>query len=150
MRASRWRRRAAAAGVIPRDGRAISWPATCARGSSPKLRPNPTTEDLSIMRTDLVRRGAVLLVVLLVAVVGAALAQPKGEPIKIGLLTPVTGNLARWGGYAQNGAGLAADEVNSAGGVLGRPVQIVPADSLCQPAQGVSALRRLITSDKVS
>ncbi len=102
------------------------------------------------MPTDLMRRCALLLVVALLAGVGVALAQPKGEPIKIGLLTPVTGNLARWGGYAQNGAGLAVDEINAAGGVLGRPLQVVPADSLCQPAQGVSALRRLITSDKVS
>jgi len=102
------------------------------------------------MPTDLMRRCALLLVVALLAGVGVAPAQPKGEPIKIGLLTPVTGNLARWGGYAQNGAGLATDEINAAGGVLGRPLQVVPADSLCQPAQGVSALRRLITSDKVS
>jgi len=102
------------------------------------------------MRTDLVRRCALLLVVVVLAAVGVAPAQPKGEPIKIGLLTPVTGNLARWGGYAQNGAGLAADEINAAGGVLGRPLQIVVADSLCQPAQGVSALRRLITSDKIA
>jgi branched-chain amino acid transport system substrate-binding protein len=78
------------------------------------------------------------------------LAQPKGEPIKIGLLTPMTGNLARWGGFAQNGAALAADELNTAGGVLGRPIQIVPADSQCQPAAGISGLRKLITADKVS
>ena len=101
------------------------------------------------MRTELLRRGALLLVVAVLTAAGVALAQPKGEPIKIGLLTPVTGNLARWGGYAQNGAGLAVDELNAAGGVLGRPVQIVAADSVCQPAQGVSALRRLITADKV-
>ena len=102
------------------------------------------------MRTDLVRRCTSLLVALLLAATGAAPAQPKGEPIKVGLLTPITGNLARWGGYAQNGAGLAADEVNAGGGALGRPLQIVAADSVCQPAQGVSALRRLITSDKVA
>lgn len=90
----------------------------------------------------------VTLAVLLTA--GSASAQPKGEPIKIGLLTPMTGNLARWGGFAQNGAGLAADELNAAGGVLGRPVQVVPADSQCQPALGVSALRRLITADRVA
>lgn len=102
------------------------------------------------MPTDLARRCLLLLVVALLAGVGVAPAQPKGEPIKVGLLTPVTGNLARWGGYAQNGAGLAVDELNAAGGVLGRPLQVVPADSVCQPAQGVSALRRLITSDKVS
>lgn len=100
------------------------------------------------------RRAAAFSAVLLAAVIavavgGLALAQPRGEPIRIGLLTPVTGNLARWGAYAQQGAALAADEINAAGGVLGRPIQIMTADSQCQPAQGVSALRRLITADRV-
>jgi branched-chain amino acid transport system substrate-binding protein len=102
------------------------------------------------MLTDLVRRGLLPAVLAGLALAAVAAAQPKGEPIKIGLLTPITGNLARWGGYAQNGAGLAADEINAAGGVLGRPLQVVAADSQCQPAQGVSALRRLITADKAS
>lgn len=80
---------------------------------------------------------------------GPAPAPASQEPIRIGLLTPVTGNLARWGGYAQNGSNLAADEINAAGGVLGRKIEIVPGDSQCQPAQGVSAMRKLITADKV-
>ena len=102
------------------------------------------------MLTNLSRRCAPLVALAVLALAALAPAQPKGEPIKIGLLTPVTGNLARWGGYAQNGAGLAADEINAAGGVLGRPLQVVAADSQCQPAQGVSALRRLITADKAA
>jgi branched-chain amino acid transport system substrate-binding protein len=101
------------------------------------------------MRTELTRRCALLAVLALLVTAGVAPAQPKGEPIRIGLLTPLTGSAARWGGYAQNGAGLAADELNAAGGLLGRPLTIAAADSQCQPAQGVSALRRLITSDKV-
>ena len=102
------------------------------------------------MRTDLSRRCAPLVALVVFASAALASAQPKGEPIRIGLLTPITGNLARWGGYAQNGAGLAADEINAAGGVLGRPLQVVAADSQCQPAQGVSALRRLITADRAT
>jgi branched-chain amino acid transport system substrate-binding protein len=102
------------------------------------------------MGTDAIRRCALFLVLVLLAAVGPAPAQPRGEPITVGLLAPLTGSAARWGTYAQNGAGLAADEVNAAGGVLGRPIQVVAADSQCQPAQGVSGLRRLITSDHVS
>jgi branched-chain amino acid transport system substrate-binding protein len=104
------------------------------------------------MRTELIRRGARLAgLALLLALVGTQVvpAQPKGEPIKIGLLTTLTGSAARWGGYAQNGAGLAVDELNAAGGVLGRPLQIVLADSQCQPGQGVSALRKLISDHTV-
>ncbi len=100
------------------------------------------------MQTELSRRCALLAGLALLVTAGAAPAQPKGEPIRIGLLTPLTGTAARWGGFAQNGAGLAVDELNAAGGVLGRPLQIVVADSQCQPAQGVSALRKLITADR--
>jgi branched-chain amino acid transport system substrate-binding protein len=101
------------------------------------------------MRTEPIRRCALPAVLAVLVAAGVTPAQPRGEPIKVGLLTTLTGSAARWGAYAQNGAGLAADEINAAGGLLGRPVTIVPADSQCQPAQGVSALRRLITSDKV-
>ena len=102
------------------------------------------------MRTDITRRCALLVALVLLVTAGVAPAQPKGEPLRIGLLTPLTGSAARWGGYAQGGAGLAVDELNAAGGVLGRPLAIVAADSQCQPAQGVSALRKLITADKAA
>jgi branched-chain amino acid transport system substrate-binding protein len=101
------------------------------------------------MRIEVTRCRALLAGLVLLVSFVAAPAQPKGEPIKIGLLTTLTGSAARWGGYAQNGAGLAVDELNAAGGVLGRPLTIVAADSQCQPAQGVSGLRRLITADRV-
>ena len=41
----------------------------------------------------------------------------SGEPIKIGGIWPVTGNLALLGSYQQHGATLAVDEVNASGGI---------------------------------
>jgi branched-chain amino acid transport system substrate-binding protein len=51
------------------------------------------------------------------------------EPLKIGMVAPLTGPAAEVGRYETNGAKLAAEEVNKAGGVLGRPIELVIEDS---------------------
>lgn len=76
-----------------------------------------------------------------------ALAQQ--EVIKIGLVSPNSGANARYGAFAQRGAELAAKEINDAGGIDGHSVEIIPADSVCTPVEGVSATQRLINQDKV-
>ena len=50
------------------------------------------------------------------------------EPLKIGIVAPLTGPAAESGRYQTQGAKLAADEVNKAGGVLGRPIELVIED----------------------
>jgi len=51
------------------------------------------------------------------------------EPLKIGMVTTLTGASAETGRYETQGAKLAAEEVNKAGGVLGRPIELVIEDS---------------------
>jgi branched-chain amino acid transport system substrate-binding protein len=66
---------------------------------------------------------------LLAAAVGlAALAAQAADPIKIGMVAPLTGPGAESGRFQTQGAKLAADEVNKAGGVLGRPLELVIED----------------------
>lgn len=82
----------------------------------------------------------------------AAMAMPlyaQDAPIKIGLVSPNSGANARYGAFAQRGAELAAAEINDAGGIDGRMIEIVPADSVCTPVEGVSATQRLINQDEV-
>ena len=55
-------------------------------------------------------------------------ARAQGATIKIGMCAPVTGPAAESGGYAINGAKLALDAVNKAGGVLGKQVELVIED----------------------
>ena len=50
------------------------------------------------------------------------------EPLKIGMVTPLTGAAVESGRYQTQGAKLAAEEVNKAGGVLGRPIELVIED----------------------
>src|ERR1700728_2253358 len=59
-------------------------------------------------------------------VIGSARAQ--GATIKIGMCVPVTGPAAEQGLYAQNGAKLALAAVNKAGGLLGKPAELVIED----------------------
>jgi branched-chain amino acid transport system substrate-binding protein len=53
----------------------------------------------------------------------------SAEPLKIGVLAPLTGPAAEVGRYAIQGAKLAAEEVNKTGGVLGRPIELVIEDN---------------------
>ena len=60
------------------------------------------------------------------AVIGRASAQ--GATLKIGMVLPVTGPAAEQGRYALTGAKIAVDAVNKAGGVLGKPIELVIED----------------------
>ena len=46
---------------------------------------------------------------------------------------PNTGANARDGAFAQRGAQLAAKEINEAGGITGKKIELVPGDSQCAP-----------------
>ncbi|MBP0496080.1 ABC transporter substrate-binding protein [Pararoseomonas indoligenes] len=85
---------------------------------------------------------------LLGATGATAVAQP--QPVRIGLIEPQTGPVAFDGTSVIRGARLAAEEINKAGGVLGRPLELVIADGACRPADSVAAAERLITAEKVS
>jgi len=71
---------------------------------------------------------------------GAAQAQP----IKIGITTILSGPFADRGQSEQYGAQLALDQINQAGGILGRPLEAYYADNACKPEVGLPATRRLI------
>jgi branched-chain amino acid transport system substrate-binding protein len=81
--------------------------------------------------------------------ISGASAQASGEPIKIGGMFSTTGNLAGAGTEALAGAQILIEEVNAAGGVNGRPLQIVHVDDESRPEQAVSLLKRLIQRDRV-
>jgi branched-chain amino acid transport system substrate-binding protein len=88
----------------------------------------------------------------LLAAAAVGLASPawsQGDTYKIGLISPMSGANARYGAFANKGANLAVKEINAAGGVLGRKIELVSGDSQCVPAEGVSATKRMITFDKL-
>lgn len=81
-----------------------------------------------------------------------ALAQtktPKGSPLKIGALVPLTGAGGAYGAAMRNAVLLAADEVNQAGGMNGRMIEVITADCQTNPAKAEIEARRMIEQDKV-
>jgi branched-chain amino acid transport system substrate-binding protein len=81
-----------------------------------------------------------------VLVASAAFAA---EPIKVGYLAGLTGEFAPYGIAESNAAKMAFDEINKAGGILGRQLELVVYDTKSRPEDAVNAVRRMIESDKV-
>src|ERR1700736_6344186 len=75
-------------------------------------------------------------------VLGATLAT-AAESLKIGMAAPLTGPGAFSGQLQNNGAKLAVSEVNKAGGVLGRPIELVVEDDQTTNPGAVLAFSRL-------
>ncbi len=86
---------------------------------------------------------AVVTLFLTASVAGAA------EPFKLGCITPLTGASAGAGVHIKYGIELAVEEINAAGGVAGRKVELIMVDDAGIPAQSVSAANKLIYQDNV-
>lgn len=74
----------------------------------------------------------------------------KKEPIKIGVIQPLTGPVAFDGQLVVAGARMAEEEINKRGGVLGRELKLVIEDGKNDPAESVNAAEKLITRDNVT
>lgn len=74
----------------------------------------------------------------------------SGEPpIRVGVISPLTGSWTAYGKAHLLGAVLAVDEINAAGGVLGRKMEIVVADSMTHPRIARAQAYRLIEEEGV-
>ncbi|MDI6895645.1 MAG: ABC transporter substrate-binding protein [Bacillota bacterium] len=96
------------------------------------------------------RLSAVL--VLAVFVTGVLVGCGGGaskEPIKIGVIAPLTGTCAKPGTSMKEGVELAVEEINKAGGIDGRTLQPTFEDDASVPAQSVAAAEKLTTKDEV-
>lgn len=78
------------------------------------------------------------------------LALAQGAPIRIGTLTPLTGSGGPYGPVMVKAVKAVVDEVNAAGGVLGRKIELISEDDQTNPEAAVRAARKLIDVDKVS
>jgi branched-chain amino acid transport system substrate-binding protein len=85
---------------------------------------------------------------LLMSVAGAPLAL-AADPIKIGVDTPLSGTYAPIGQQVRWGLELATKEVNAAGGIAGRQVQLIFEDEEANPSVAVQKADKLFQVDKV-
>jgi len=75
-----------------------------------------------------------------------AIVRSQSDKIKIGHLTPLTGFLGALGAYAQLGIKMAEEEINRAGGVMGRQLDVMSEDSV-NPATASTKAQRMLERD---
>lgn len=83
------------------------------------------------------------------ALLPSILGAQTSEPVRIGVLAPITGGGGPYGADIVKAAKLAADEINGIGGVLGRKIEIIAEDDETNATAAVKAARKLIDIDKV-
>jgi branched-chain amino acid transport system substrate-binding protein len=79
---------------------------------------------------------------------GANCADPGG-PIKIGVYGDLTGQTSSFGQSTRNGSQMAAEEINAAGGINGRQVQLIHEDDQGEPGKAATVVAKLINQDQV-
>ncbi len=98
---------------------------------------------------SLKRRSLLLSTAALAALALAGTAAAQNNPIKLGVLFPMTGVGAPTGVASEVGLKMALADVNKAGGILGRQVTYVLYDTQYDPTQTVNLAKRQISADKV-
>ncbi len=101
---------------------------------------------MTISRRSVLKGAAAVTVSSLIPIA----ARAQGAPIKLGTLTPLTGAGGNYGPSMRKAMEWVAGEVNAAGGVLGRPVQLASEDDQTNPDAAVRAARKLIDVDRVA
>lgn len=77
-------------------------------------------------------------------------AAMAADPIRVGAVLPFSGGVELYGQQAKLGLDLAAREINAAGGILGRPLEVIYADDKTRPASAESAMRAMVDSGVVA
>jgi len=80
-------------------------------------------------------------------IVGGPVSADEG--IKVGIVLPTTGSLAKFGEIERDAFLMAAEEINAAGGINGKKLDLLIEDTTGRPEVGRSVVEKLITKDKV-
>lgn len=79
----------------------------------------------------------------------SAEGNKAGDTIKVGLVASLNGDLRPWGLDSDKGVKVAVDEINKAGGINGKQIELMVEDSNSSPEQGKSATEKLISRGAV-
>src|ERR1700686_3286479 len=79
---------------------------------------------------------------------GTSGKQPTG-PVTMGVLSCFTGSLASLGNAMLQGSQMAQKAINDSGGILGQQLKLSNADTQCDEADGVTAVRKLLASSNL-
>ena len=95
------------------------------------------------------KTGVTALALAAAALSAGPVAAQAARPIKIGFVTELTGPWTFFGTSCVAGLKFATDEINKAGGVLGRPLEFIVTDNQTKSDQALAASRNLDINDKV-
>src|SRR6187551_1371600 len=98
----------------------------------------------------MMKRFAGLMAVLGVAAIAASCGggdEDKSTPVAV--VGPVTGQNASFGAQMKNGGELAVEDINAAGGVLGKKLDLLIGDDACYAEQAVAVANQMIESNVV-
>jgi urea transport system substrate-binding protein len=110
------------------------------------------SEEKKTLSRNITRRQALSGIAVGAAIVGAPAlirSAKAADPIRIGVLSPVTGAWTVYGQAHSRGFELAVEEINAAGGVLGRPIEMILADYQTDQRLVVEQANRLLRQEKV-
>ncbi len=101
------------------------------------------------IRMPITRRHAIAGAAAATSLIGApAILKAQSNAVKIGHLTPLTGFLGALGEYAALAMKMAVDEVNAAGGLLGKKIELISEDSV-NPQTASAKAERYVEREKV-
>jgi branched-chain amino acid transport system substrate-binding protein len=94
-------------------------------------------------------RYGLALVIFVSLILWTACGQTESKTIKIGHAVALTGDASVFGQSEHTGLKIAVEEINRRGGILGKQVELVAADTRADPTETVNAVRRLTEQEKV-
>src|SRR4026208_2086223 len=98
----------------------------------------------------MMKRFARLMAVLGVAAIAASCGggeEDKSTPVAV--VGPITGQYASFGAQMKNGGELAVEDINAAGGVLGKKLDLEFGDDACDPKQAVAVPNKVTRKHRV-
>src|SRR3984893_4859357 len=95
----------------------------------------------------MMKRLFLLIFGVILAIAGSTFSQ---DTIKIGEFGSLTGDNASFGISQNNGVQMAAEEINAAGGVLGKKIQLIVEDNQTKQGETTTIVRKLISQDHVA
>lgn len=104
------------------------------------------------MRHSTIRSGRRELVLGAIGSVGTALlprAAFAADPVVYGVSGPFSGDRAAYGAVWKKGMGMAVSEINAAGGIKGRPLELVYQDTQSDPKQSVPVAQKFVDDPKI-
>ncbi len=95
--------------------------------------------------------SGIVIAVLIIAIVLISVfpKQENNDEIKIGVVVPLTGKLAKHGEWMKNGLELAKEDINNNGGINGKKIKLIYEDTKCLPTDTQTALIKLSNVDNI-